>query len=409
MASDIDPRFADLYTPLQHDSIKLARELYGIQMMNEAAGLFDAVDLDDEAVRAFVGSVALRLDDIGFEDRREAVLNFRNLTSILGKAAVQNTEDQPPVLDLLVTEPPADEPTETVTAEAGPTEEAETHQKPADKPAETVQPNPESEQVKSNRAYNRLLLEKVRDTWLEELIDVEALTTFNNLSDTYQQIFAEALALKYGDLKVPRLGAAGRERRMKLIPAFLMGHSEEQILAIAEVNLPSLVVNKHLNGMLRSFVKQVGKDQLRMLLDAVSSDGSSQKGVKVEQPSAVSEQAIATEPDLPVLEQEAGLSKDHINWLKRIFPEQEMIDDISALDSSQLEHLADRLSWRLDTAVIKQLGPLKTQRRLQELKLFTSGLSYDEIAEEVQPTLKTTKDDLNHSATRLKATIPPQF
>jgi DNA-binding NarL/FixJ family response regulator len=60
----------------------------------------------------------------------------------------------------------------------------------------------------------------------------------------------------------------------------------------------------------------------------------------------------------------------------------------------------------LNSAVIRSQGPAKTTRRLAEVSLLLEGNDFEAIAKTTGSDVATIKQELHHSATRIKATTP---
>lgn len=247
------------------------------------------------------------------------------------------------------------------------------------------------------QSASQLDISEQRNEWLGKLVDPQAAATFEEMTADERRNFAEKLGGVYQGLRIPRLEAAGRVKRIDLITGFLTGASIDELQRITGVSHPYKVTTL-LENILNNFDTRVEKSALAELMGYSRQDRGEDTEPEIE--ASTVEEAEKQEPE------EFELSELQAKWFAK-FLKPDHLDAIEKLSTEQVDYLAERLCQRVSALVVRSQGSVRTHRRLEEIKLLISGRDYDQISEAVKVDVKTVKAELHHSAMRLKVAVPP--
>jgi len=350
MAEDIGVE--EILTPTEVAAIQAAQDLYGAEAKLAAGELAVTLDINDQAREQLVGGVALHLEGLNFEERRQVALGFRDLACKLGGKAVRGEPNHgtPHLV------PPLDGRHEVRTVQSAP------------------------------------LTDRQRE-WFSRLLGEENVGLVAELPMHPRLEFAANLGEMYQGLAINRLSPADKERRAQQMTAFIGGKSLEEIAADTQSSVEALRLGlKKMTDSIR--LRKPLEDILGLLpsLEAkpqTDTDNSDEQSLEEElSPGGVQ-----------------PLSKAQRRWYEKVFAgvkDPDLLESLEGLRYEQQEYLAERLARYLRSYVIRREGPVKTDRRIRIMTLFLAGTEAEQIAQTVGLPETHIKQQLHASALMLQ-------
>ena len=255
---------------------------------------------------------------------------------------------------------------------------------PSDKPGEIIEdPKPTPELSKDERE-----LSKPQINWLGRLFDQEDVELIAAMApDERSQLF-DRLTDQYQGLSIRRLSDEHKRTRAEQLKMFMIeGKTNAEIAQ--KFDSRTGAIHLGLRTVAESIKKRLTPQEIKNLVRL----NESKQELTTADPEKQGELEKQIKP---------GLTKIQKRWLGKIFAA-DSIETISKdLTNAQLEFIANRLGRFINTAVIRSQGPVRTQRRLAEVTLLMQGNEYVEIARELGIDVSTVKQELHHSAARIK-------
>ncbi len=272
---------------------------------------------------------------------------------------------------------------------------APTYGEPKELAAEKSTLGSKREETSSKEVLIGSPLNPQQRSWLSRFYDEASITKIEQISGDERQNFVLALAGGYKNLRIKSLTPEAKQQRAEQIIAFM---GEGSISEVAEqFGVKPYLLQNVLDRIADNITNKVPRTELLELIPEPAKS-----------PEALADAAtVAASTAETNSDKTEDLSKIQKRWYGKVFEDEEEIETIQSLTRDQRAHLAKRLGQRLNPAVLHSQGPVKTARRLDQVRLLIDGQSYQEIAEALGLDIATVKLELHHSATRLKSTTPP--
>jgi hypothetical protein len=235
--------------------------------------------------------------------------------------------------------------------------------------------DPEKEQT----ILNRLALK-----WFGKLYDEAVAKKLGGSTREQVDAVVDAVAERYVSLKIPRLNPELKQTRIRQLKETVSGIDIKDIAQESGVS-PDAVTDGLMN-MAAGIKKRIPREELVAMIPDELSD---------------SEPPINLEERTEILEPRP-LDKDQLRWFQSLI-EDDAVAEINDMNFHQQEHLAIRLSQLLIPAIVRKLGPERTQSRVVMMLEFVTGKAVAEIALSQGITEEAVRDVLYHARNRLKS------
>jgi hypothetical protein len=384
----------EILTSQEIEAVQFAQNIYGARAKQAATELARILQLSDSDQKQLVGWVALRLEGLDFEGRREIATQCTALSKhvVDGSTPDEGVDHGEPALSLV------------------PISTQEVHEA---SPSPTAT-NPEYVKEPAPALKKPVL------RWLSEVFDEEDVAVIADMSPEERDRFLQILTETYKSFRIRSMGPKAKLERSEQLTAFMNGSTYSEIAP--NYGVPPRGIASGMKSMAGSIKKRTTSEQRKELI--ASSVGSitapgpqehladpvASNTALIPTASVLPEQATAaaaefTEPqeERPEIhEDNTGINELQTRWLRKVITDVPTLSDLWGITSEQKYFLADRLGRRLNPEIIRSQGPIRTARRLEELKLLFMDLSYEEIAASTGVDIATVKQELHHSATRLR-------
>jgi hypothetical protein len=381
MTDDIETRVESVLTQQEIQAVQFAQDFYGAQAKRAAVRFGEALNMGEEQVNQLVGSIALQLEGVDAEQRRDVAMGLNNVTDMLSGTALRGSQVEAPDLTAA-----GRHNNNGATAEGAVypsqgrilTDQAEGSQSPAVDANDGGEPSGEEAVI--------LPLKPSQRRWLSELYEDVDLTRIEELPVQHRSILTARLSRMYTELKIPRLNEESKRRRAEQLVAFMEGQKYAAIATTAGASSAS--VSLGIRRMTDSITQRVSIEELRVLIPTLSDAGIAQP----------------RHAETEVLQ----LSRMQRKWFDKVFEDQNDIESIEGLTDEQKVFLAERLTRYLRSYIIRRQGPVRTERRVDQLVRFIQGDSLQEIAELTDQPIDILKRGLHNSAEKLKKKTAPR-
>lgn len=423
--NDTATTYQDFLSPHEVESVVRLEDAYNLQAKKAAFEFAQADGMPPEELAAFMGRMTAKLDQMEWEQRCEVAAKLRELTEALGATATRSANTP---LGLMVVEDLASAAVEDQTlgfGEPGPGadnledeaeaaaaipddatdesepgaaldddaedvpavgEDAENGGEPVDDTPNENNPEEDAEAAPANP------LNQAQRRWLAEILEEDDIARIEALPIPQRLEFAAKLGDRYKKLSITRINVKGKRDRAEQLVAFMGGKNFKEI-AEMDKNWTHAKVGVHLPQMARSIRDrrdQVGQDEIRSFIP---------KPKPIKKPSA-GEGTINADKAAP------ELTKDQKKWLAKVYDGYDDLEpEIEELTVKERELLAELLGARLNAALVRQHGAARTHRRIEQMKLFITGATYDEIATQVRLPVAQVKKELHDTTIKLKNNI----
>ncbi len=368
-------RPASILSPEELDALRFAQDLYGAQAKQAAEELANVLEELDETGRdQLIGSVALRLDGLNFEERRNLVFSIRSLSEQLGGVA---------------------------TIGAGYVEVGSNGQGPQSEPAATTPAvATEGESDPSAAPQNETgtpapAFAKYQRSWLRRLYEEENMEQIEALSLEERAEFFANLTAYYQQLSIPRLNSNAKAKRSDQLVALMVDGKSYSELA-EEAGVSHAGVRLGITKMAESITKRSNPDQLQALIPAPKTVD------KIEVDEVVEPDQGPANPETVVERSEATA------WLTGLYSEAQLdiIDNLSAADRTKFGHA---LAETYSSLRIRRLEDKGRQIRVQLIELIISGESVKSAGQSLGLNTTRVKDVLARTADGfMKQTTPSE-
>lgn len=363
-----------ILSPEELDALRFAQDLYGAQAKQAAEELANVLKLDEATRDQLIGSVALKLDGLNFEERRDLVFSFRSLSAQLGGVATIGAG--------YVEAESNGQGSQSESATATPTLDEESERDASAAPrAETDTPAP--------------AFAKYQRSWLGRLYDEENIDRIEALSLEERAEFFANLTAYYQQLSITRLNSNAKAKRSDQLVALMVDGKSYSELA-EEAGVSHAGVRLGITKMAESIAKRSNPDQLQALIpapktvDRIEVDEISEPDHDSASPEEVVERSEATA------------------WLTGLYSEAQLdiIDNLSEADRNKF---GKALAETYSSLRIRRLEDKGRQIRVQLIELIIAGESVKAAGMSLGLGHAQTKDTLTRTADGfMKQTTPSE-